>query len=259
MTIIQSLILGLVEGLTEFLPVSSTFHLIATSRLLGLVQTDTLKLFEVVVQSGAIISIIWLYGKKLISDRTLLKKVLYSCLPTFTLGFLLYGLVKDYFFEAIWLQLSVFVLIGIIFIIYEYYHYHRGEVVSRTLSQLTIKHSILVGLFQVASVVPGVSRSGSILLGMLILGYDRRTAAEYAFMLSLPTIFAATALDLYKNQTLISSLTLVDLTTFGLGIIAAFLSALWVMKWLLRYLSNHSLSIFGYYRLVAAVILYNLL
>ena len=95
MTIIQSLILGLIEGLTEFLPVSSTFHLIATARLLGLSQSNLLKLFEVVVQSGAIISILWLYGKKLATDQRLLKMVVYSCLPTFTLGLILYKLVKD--------------------------------------------------------------------------------------------------------------------------------------------------------------------
>lgn len=259
MTIIQSLILGIVEGLTEFLPVSSTFHLIATSRLLGLSQSDTLKLFEVVVQSGAIISILWLYGKKLLSDQRLQKMVVYSCLPTFTLGFILYKLVKDYFFEAILLQLGVFVLVGLAFILYERYQHTLPKRAALNLSELSPRHALLAGMFQVASVIPGVSRSGSILLGMLFLGYDRRAAAEYAFMLSLPTIFAATALDLYKNQALLTRLAPTDFLTLGIGILAAFLSALWVMRWLLNYLSHHPLSIFGYYRLIVAAILYNLL
>lgn len=259
MTALYSIILGIVEGLTEFIPVSSTFHLIATSKLLGLPQTDFLKLFEVVIQSGAIVSIIWLYKDKLVSNRPLQKRLLYSFIPTAIVGGLLYKLIKGYFFENTILQLSVFGLVGLLFIILEWYLAKKSINLSNKLADISIKHAIIIGLFQAMSTVPGFSRSGSVLLGMLILGYTRSSAAEYAFMLSLPTIFAATALDLYQNRVLLSTISTVETMYLILGTISAFLSALWVMRWLINYLSTNNLRIFGYYRLIALVVLYFLL
>lgn len=259
MTALYSIILGIVEGLTEFIPVSSTFHLIATSKILGLTQTDFLKLFEVVVQSGAIISIVWLYKDKLINNHSLQKMLLYSFIPTAIIGGLLYKLIKDYFFENTMLQLFVFGIVGLLFIILEWYLTKNSIKLSKKLSDITIKHAILIGLFQTMSTVPGFSRSGSILLGMLILGYTRTSAAEYAFMLSLPTILAATALDLYQNSVLLSTISSAEVLYLILGTLSAFLSALWVMRWLINYLSKYSLRVFGYYRLIAVVVLYYLL
>lgn len=259
MTALYSIILGIVEGLTEFIPVSSTFHLIATSKILGLPQTDFLKLFEVVVQSGAIISIIWLYKDKLIRNSSLRRMLLYSFIPTAVIGGVLYKLIKGYFFENTILQLFVFGLIGLIFIILEWYLTKNSIKLTKKLSDITIKHAVTIGLFQVLSTVPGFSRSGSILIGMLVLGYTRSSAAEYAFMLSLPTILAATALDLYQNRVLLSTISSAEVFYLMLGTLSAFLSALWVMRWLINYLSKYSLRVFGYYRLVAVAILYYLL
>lgn len=259
MTALYSIILGIVEGLTEFIPVSSTFHLIAASKLLALTQNDFLKLFEVVIQSGAIISIIWLYKEKLVSNRQLQKNLFYSFIPTAIVGGVLYKLIKGYFFENTILQLSVFALVGLLFIILEWLVTNKHLNLSKKLSDISIRHALIIGLFQAMSTVPGFSRSGSILLGMLALGYKRASAAKYAFMLSLPTILAATSLDLYQNRSLLSTISSSEVLYLFLGTMSAFLSALWVMRWLINYLSSHNLKIFGYYRLIAAVILYYLL
>lgn len=258
MTLLHSLILGLVEGLTEFIPVSSTFHLIATARLLSLPSSDFLKLFEVVIQSGAILSITWLYGQKILRSPVVIRHLLTSFLPTAVVGAILYKLIKGVFFESTALQLFVFVLVGVLFLLLEHL-LSRSSSTPRPLSALTPKHALFIGLAQALSVIPGVSRSGSILLIMLFLGYDRRVSADYAFMLSLPTIAAATALDLLQNAALFTQLTSADFLNLGVGVLAAFLSALWVMRWLLKYLSTNSLRLFGYYRLVSAVFLSQLL
>lgn len=259
MTALVSVILGIVEGLTEFIPVSSTFHLIAASRLMGLPQSDFLKLFEVVIQSGAILSILWLYKDKLLSNRELQAKLVYSFIPTAIIGMILYKIIKGYFFENIILQLSVFALVGLIFLGLEWYLAKKKVNLKKNLNDISASNALLIGLFQALSVLPGVSRSGSILLGMLVLGYSRTSAAEYAFMLSLPTILAATGLDLYQNMELLRAISPDQVVYLLLGTASAFLSALWVMKWLINYLSSHSLAVFGYYRLVVVIVLYYLL
>ncbi len=259
MNIFDSLILGLVEGLTEFLPVSSTFHLIATSRLLGLVESDFLKLFLVVIQSGAILSVLYLYAARLRSQAALRLRLLASFLPTAIVGAVLYQLIKGVFFANLTLQLAVFALVGLLFILLEHSLARRPAGLTRTLGELTIPQALLIGGFQALSVVPGVSRSGSILFGMLLLGFQRPVSAEYAFMLSLPTILAATTYDLIQNTPLLTTLTAGQALSLLVGLISAFFSALYVMRWLIAYLSSHSLAIFGYYRLVAALVLYLLL
>lgn len=258
MTPLYSIILGVIEGLTEFIPVSSTFHLIAASKILSLPQSDFVKLFEVVIQSGAIISILWLYKDKILSNRSLQKTIIISFIPTAVIGTLLYKLIKGYFFENTVLQLAVFGLVGLLFIAIEWLIAQNSISLNKHLKDISVKHAILIGLFQSLSTIPGFSRSGSIIIGMLILGYTRSTAAEYAFMLSLPTIGAATALDLYQNRALLSTISSAELLYLFLGTFSAFISALWVMRWLIKYLSDHNLLIFGYYRLIAVAILYYL-
>ena len=255
MSLITSFILGLIEGLTEFAPVSSTFHLITASRLMGLKQDDLLKLFEVIVQPAAIFAILFLYLRELLTNLKLSLYVILSFIPTAIIGLILYPFIKGELFDSYNLQLFVFVLLGIIFILVEKYFTLVNHTQSKSLIDLTISHAILIGLFQSISIIPGVSRSGSILLGMLMLGYNRSDSAKYAFMLSLPTIASAGLLDIYHNYPLILSLSQSDLGSIILGSVVAFVSAIFVMKWLIKYLSSHNLSIFGYYRLVLALIL----
>lgn len=250
MNIIQSLILGLVEGLTEFLPISSTFHLIVMGRILALANSDFLKLFEVVIQSGAIAALLFLYTRTLLRDSKLLLNVFLSFLPTAAVGLLLHQVIKQVFFESSWLMLSVFVLMGILFLFLE----QLSLKLTKTCEALTPRQALLIGLAQAFSIIPGVSRSGAIIVAMMFLGYQRQEAAKYTFLLSLPTIFAASALDLWQGRELLAVFS-DSWTLLGVGFLTSFLIALLVVKWLLNYLSSHTLKLFGWYRLAAAALL----
>lgn len=254
MNILQSFILGIVEGLTEFLPVSSTFHLIMTSKLLQLPSTDYLKLFEVVIQSGAIVSLLFIYTKTLLSDKKLLLNVLYSFIPTAVVGFLLHKVIKSIFFESNWLMLTVFVIVGIVFLILEHIEKKYPKQLRKSCEGITIKHAIIIGFAQALSVVPGVSRAGSVIVAMMLLGYKRDEAAKYTFLLSMPTIFAASGLDLFQGREMIMSLG-DGWLMLAVGFFTALATAYIVVKWLTKYLATHTLEIFGWYRLVIAALL----
>lgn len=254
MNILQSFILGIVEGLTEFLPISSTFHLIMSSKLLALASTDYLKLFEVVIQSGAIVSLLFIYTKTLLNDRKLLLNVLYSFIPTATVGFLLHKIIKSIFFESNWLMLIVFVVVGLIFLLLERIEKKSPNQLRKSCEVVSVKHAIIIGFAQALSVVPGVSRSGSVIVAMMLLGYKRDEAAKYTFLLSIPTIFAASALDLFQGRDMIMALS-DGWLILAVGFFTALASAYVVVKWLTKYLATHTLEIFGWYRLVLAAIL----
>lgn len=250
MNIYHALILGLVEGLTEFLPVSSTFHLIVSAKMLGLSSSDFLKLFEVVIQSGAIFALLFIYAKTLLADRKLFLNVIYSFIPTALVGFGLHKIIKEVFFESNWLMLSVFILTGLIFLLIDLYALN----LKKTCSQVSRRDAIIIGFSQAVSVVPGVSRAGSVIVAMMLMGYKRDEAAKYTFLLSLPTIFAATALDLFQSRALLLSQT----GGYGLlavGALTSLVVGYLVMRWFTTYLANHTLSIFGWYRLAVASLL----
>ena len=250
MNILHSLILGLIEGLTEFLPISSTFHLIITSKILGLGSSDFLKLFEVVIQSGAIFALLLIYTKTLWSDKKLLLNVIYSFIPTAIVGFVLHKIIKTVFFENNWLMLSVFIVMGIVFLLLEKY---IGKL-DKDCSKLTRTDAVLIGLAQATSVIPGVSRSGSIIVAMMMMGYKREEAAKYTFLLSLPTIFSATALDLVQSRALLLSQT-GGWELLVTGTLMSMVVGYLVVKWLTSYLATHTLKIFGWYRLAIATLL----
>jgi undecaprenyl-diphosphatase len=186
MNIWQSVVLGIVEGLTEFLPISSTFHLIVTSRLLGLGSSEFVKLFEVFIQSGAIFALVFIYAKTLLTDRQLLSRVLYAFVPTAVVGALLYKVIKSIFFESNWLMLSVFIGFGLIFLLLEKYLSQQKIVLAKTCSSISPKHALLIGLAQACSVVPGVSRAGSVIVAMVLMGYKRDEAAKFTLLCRCP-------------------------------------------------------------------------
>lgn len=250
MNILQSIILGVVEGLTEFLPISSTFHLIISSKILGLASTDFLKLFEVVIQSGAIFALLFIYTKTLLNDKKLFINVIYSFVPTAIVGFLLQKIIKTVFFESTWLMLIVFIGMGLIFLILE----KSSLSLTKNCQSLTAKQAIIIGLAQACSVIPGVSRAGSVIIAMMLLGYKRDESAKYTFLLSLPTIFAASALDLYQGRALLSTLS-DGWLLLAIGFATALFVAYFVVKWFTAYLSTHDLKIFGWYRLALAGVL----
>lgn len=254
MNILHSLVMGVVEGLTEFLPISSTFHLIMTARILSLPSTDFLKLFEVVIQSGAVGALLFLYAKTLLSNKKLLQSVIYSFIPTAVIGLVLYKIIKTVFFEADWLMLSAFVIMGLVFLFLEGYLRQSGQQLTKTCESITPSHALLIGTAQSLSVVPGVSRAGSVIVAMMMLGYKRDESARYTFLLSLPTIFAASALDLFQGRDLLMS----QSNNWGIlavGFLTSGIVAYLVMRWFIRYLQSHTLEIFGWYRLIMAGIL----
>ena len=207
---------------------------------MGLEQTDFLKMFEVVIQSGAILAIVALYFQTIFNLK-LWKKVIVSFVPTALVGLVLYKMIKGFFFENFVLQIAVFVLVGIFFIVYERFN----KKTEKTANEISYKDAVFVGFVQALAVVPGVSRAGAVIVAMLILGVKREEAAKYSFLLAIPTLMAATLLDLVKSRAVV----LDNIGLLLIGLLASFISAYIVVKWFVSYLSRHDMAIFGWYRL----------
>lgn len=254
MNILTSLILGLIEGLTEFLPISSTFHLIYTSRLLGLLDTPFLKLFEVFIQAGAISALLFIYLGTLLKNPRLTRFVFISFLPTALVGTILYRVIKDVFFGNDPLMLTVFVLMALLFFFLERLVKTGALKLTKSLKNLNSKEALLVGLAQSLAVIPGVSRAGSVISGMMGLGYTRVASTKYTFLLSLPTILAASFYDLYQSRALLLSGGQEPLLLF-FGFSSAFIVAYFSVNWFVNYVKSHSLNLFAWYRLGIALVL----
>ena len=251
----QAIILGIVEGITEFLPISSTFHLIQTSKLLGVAQADFTKLFEVFIQSGAILAVVFLYLHELRKNRKLLVYIFISFIPTAIVGFLLYKIIKSFFFESQTLMLTAFLFVGILFILLEFFIKKQKIRLRKKLSSFSFADAFMIGLLQSLAVVPGVSRAGTVMAGMMIAGFKREESAKYSFLLAVPTILAASGFDLLKMKNIVDldqGNILILLTGFAVSFIVALLS----IKWLVSYLQSQTLTLFGIYRIIAAVFLF---
>lgn len=251
---LHTILLGIVEGITEFLPVSSTFHLIWTSTLLGISQTEFVKLFEVVIQGGAILAVVFIYWKEILSNFTLFKKLIASFIPTAVVGLVLYKIIKGVFFENTVAMTIVFIIVGIVFLIVEYLIRQGRIKIDRDIRALSMKQAVLVGLFQALAVMPGVSRAGAVMIGMMFMGTRRDEAAKYSFMLAIPTILAATALDLFEMRDVLFSNTSY-LSLLFVGTVISFVAAIFVIRWLIKYLQTNSLVLFGWYRVIVGIIL----
>lgn len=254
MSIIQAIILGIVEGFTEFLPVSSTAHLILTSKFMAIEQTEFLKFFEVFIQSGAILAVVFLYWRKIIHHKSLILNLVISFIPTAVVGFLLHKMIKTVFFESTYLILFMLLIFGCIFIVCEYFLKQNKIKLSKTLVDLTHQDAFLIGLSQSLAVIPGVSRAGAVILIMILLKYRRDESAVFSFLLAVPTILAASLFDLYKlNPSVLVEPANILVTSVGL--IVAFISAYCVMKWFIQFLQKNTLIPFGLYRIVLALLL----
>ena len=258
MNIFQSVVLGVVEGITEFLPVSSTFHLIWTSRFLGLTQNDFTKLFEVFIQGGAVLAVIFLYFKEVMRDRQLIIKLILSFIPTALVGFLMYKIIKGVLFESTQTITIVFIIIGAVFLVVEYLIQKKWLKLEKNIAKLSYGQAVLIGLLQSLSVLPGVSRAGAVIVGMMFFKFKRSEAAKYSFMLSVPTILAASFYDLYKMREIVFVST-DKLVVLLVGFVVALASAYVGVKWLIGFLQNHSLTFFGWYRIILGIILLLLL
>lgn len=253
MTYLQSIILGLVEGLTEFLPISSTYHLLTVSRSLSLTPSDFLTSFEVVIQAGAILALLVLYLRIFFQKPQLSFKVALSFFPTAIVGFVLYSFIKNTLFNSSLASWYVFILVGLFFFLAEYL-VKKGKIIPhRSLTSLSYQECLLIGLAQATSVIPGVSRAGSVILAMMFLGFRRDEAARYTFLLSLPTILAASGFDLLRHPEIITNAD--NVLLLFIGLITSFLSAMLVMRWFIRFLGSHTLIPFAYYRLIMALII----
>lgn len=255
MTFIQAGILGLVEGLTEFLPVSSTFHLIFTSRLLGLPQTELQKFFEVFIQAGAILPLIISSIRVFWQEKKLFWLTAVAFLPAAGVGLALHKIIKGVFFESPWLMVTMFILVGVGFLILERLISQKKLQIQGEIKNLSWIEAIKIGFCQALAVIPGVSRSGSLIAGGLIFGLSREQATRFSFLLAVPTILAATVLDTWQSRQILAQITLVDWQMLAVGFVVSFGSAWLAIEWLLRFVKTHSLAWFGWYRLGLGLIL----
>jgi undecaprenyl-diphosphatase len=260
-TLLEAAFLGVVEGLTEFLPVSSTGHLILLDDLLGF-EGPPGKVFEIVIQLGAILAVCWVYRQRLFdvlvglpSERgaqRFILNVLLAFLPAAAIGVIAYPFIKQVLFST-WVVAITLVLGGIAIIVIERLvpQDRHAEVEA-----LPWRTALWIGIFQCIAMIPGVSRSGATIMGALLLGVERRTAAEFSFFLAIPTMFAATVYDLYKNRAV---LTFDNSLIIVVGFVLAFVSALFVVRTFIGFVGRHGFVPFAVYRIVVGLLMLGLL
>lgn len=251
-TTIVAALLGLLEGLTEFIPVSSTGHILLAGHFLGFDSAG--KTFEVVIQLGAVLAILTLYSARLISvfaaapsdpvARRFIWSVLLAFLPAAVIGVMAHGFIKTVLFETPMLIAVMLILGGIVLVFVDRV---APEPTHEDAMKLPIPMAIKIGFIQCLAMVPGVSRSGATIVGALMLGASKRAAAEFSFFLSMPTMAGAFAYDLYKNRDVLDTSALGEI---AVGFVMAFISAVLVVKWLLGYVSRHGYALFGWWRII---------
>ncbi|KND47380.1 MAG: undecaprenyl-diphosphatase [Parcubacteria bacterium C7867-004] len=251
MTWLDSVILGIVEGITEFLPVSSTGHLILASELLGLPSTEFLKSFEIAIQLGAILAVVILYWKSFL-DVSILKKIAAAFIPTAVIGLALHGVAKTYLLGNIQVVLWALALGGAALIVFELLHMEKDSAAGEV-HDITYKQAIIVGLFQSIAIIPGVSRSAATIVGGLIAGIRRVAILEFSFLLAVPVMAAATGLDLLKSAGTFSS---ADFGNLAIGFIVSFIVAFFSIRFLLQYVRKHTFIPFGIYRIFIALVFF---
>jgi undecaprenyl-diphosphatase len=258
--LIKVVIMGIVEGLTEFLPISSTGHLILAGSLLNFTG-EKVKVFEIVIQAGAMLAVCWEYRVKIarvildfrtdIAARRFVVNLLIAFLPAVLLGLAFGKAIKAHLFKPVPVALA-FIVGAFIIIIIE--RRHRRVVYSRvdSVDDMSALDALKVGLAQCFALIPGTSRSGATIIGAMAFGLSRQAATEFSFFLAIPTLFGATAYSLYKERALLS---VADLPMFGLGALSAFFSAFLCVRWLLRYISSHNFMVFAWYRIIFGLII----
>jgi undecaprenyl-diphosphatase len=252
MNIVHAIILSIVEGITEFLPISSTGHMVLASTLMKIQETDFVKSFEIIIQLGAILAVLLLYWKKLLTNKDTFIRVAIAFIPTGIVGLVLYKFIKDVLLGNPWIVVWALAIGGILLIIIEKFHKekadHAGEI-----AHMSFRQAFIIGCAQSLSVIPGVSRAAATIVGALLVGVKRETAVEFSFLLAIPTMAAATGLDLLKSG---HHFTGSQMELLAIGFIGAFLSALVVVQWFIGYAKKHTFIPFGIYRILAALAFY---
>jgi undecaprenyl-diphosphatase len=252
---LKALIMGIVEGLTEFLPISSTGHLILAASLLNFTG-EKVKVFGIAIQAGAMLAVCWEYRARIgnvlngmFSDpkaQKFILNLLIAFIPAAALGFLFNQTIKAVLFSPVPVALA-FIVGGLIILWVERRH-KRNPVSVRiqTVDEMTALDALKIGCAQAFALVPGTSRSGATIIGGMLFGLSRKAATEFSFFLAIPTLLSASLYSLYKDRDLLS---VADIPLFGIGTLSAFISAFLCVRWLLRYISSHDFTVFAWYRI----------
>lgn len=249
MTYLQAIIIAIIEGLTEFLPVSSTGHMILASSLMRIQDEEFAKTFEIVIQLGAIMAVVLLYFKRFISGMNIYIKLAVAFLPTGVIGILAYKYIKEFLFNPITVSFSLIVG-GVVLILLDKWSAKKESIYTST-EDIKFGDAIKIGLFQCLSMVPGVSRAAATIFGGIFAGFNRQQAAEFSFLLAVPTMFAASGLDLFQSYENIHK---DDISILLVGALVAFVVAIAAIKGFISFLTRYGFKHFGYYRIVLGVL-----
>ena len=251
MTLSQSIILGIVEGLTEFLPVSSTGHMVLASHFLHILDSATVTTFEIVVQLGAILAVVASYHKKLFNIE-MIKKLIVAFIPTGIVGVVVFPYIK-HLLDSPKLVVITLILGGVVILLVERRYKDKEDTEhSQQVSSISYKNALLLGAFQALAVIPGVSRSGAMIVGGRIKRLSRKLLVEFSFLLAVPTMFIAAAYTILKKH---NELSIDSISPIVVGTIISFIVAFAVIRLALAYIRRHSFEIFGWYRIIVGIIL----
>lgn len=250
MDIIQAIIIGIIEGFTEFLPISSTGHMIVAGQFLGIEESAVSKAYMVIIQFAAILAVMLLYRKKInLKEIVLWQKIMLAFLPLALIGFLLKDWVKELFVTSTvaWM----FIIGGIVFIIVEYFHKDE-ESSSKEIEEVTWNQSLWIGFGQIFSLIPGTSRAGATIIAGMVSGVNRKASTEFSFLLAIPVMMAVSGYDLLKHYHEFEG---ANLTAFVVGFVVAFVVAYLTIKLLIVFLQRFTFVAFGIYRIIFGIIL----
>jgi undecaprenyl-diphosphatase len=247
MSLLHAIILGIVEGITEFLPISSTAHLILASHLLRIAESEFVKSFEIIIQLGAILSVVVLYWSKF-WNWDVLKRLVIAVIPTGVIGLTVYKAIKGYLLGNITVVLLSLLIGGVALIVFE--RFPKKDAIEVDFSEISYRKAFLIGLFQAIAVIPGVSRSAATIVGGSLIGISKRTIVEFSFMLAVPTMLAATGLELVKGRAALAG----NYGMLAVGFAVSFVTAIIAIKSFLGYIKKHDFAAFGWYRVVLAVV-----
>ena len=249
MNLIQSIILAIIEGITEFLPVSSTGHMILASSIMKIQDVAFVKTFEISIQFGAILAIVMIYAKRFLQGLSIYMKLGIAFFPTAVAGFFAYDFIKTYLFNSTIVAFSL-VTGGIVLILIDK-KVVRQESRVINLEDISFRNAFFIGLIQCFSMIPGVSRAAATIIGGVFNGLDKKQATEFSFLLAVPTMFAATGYDLLKTSVIFSRQ---EIFLLGLGLLIAFLTAWIAVKIFLKIVENYGFKHFGYYRIIIGIL-----
>ena len=249
MSIIQSIVLSIIEGLTEFLPISSTGHMILASSIMNIPEDAFVKTFEISIQIGAIFAIVLMYARRFLQGISIYLKLATAFIPTGIIGFLAYPYIKTYLFNPTVVTISL-ILGGIILILIDKKIVGQQSK-TEALENISYKNAFLIGLCQSVSMIPGVSRAAATIVGGIFNGLDKKQAIEFSFLLAVPTMFAATGYDLYKTTV---QFTGHEIFLLSLGLVVAFITAWIAVKVFVRIVQNYGFKYFGYYRIIIGIL-----